>query len=116
MQRWNDAIQKGDEAAYNNFMQFWNNIKNNQGQQQGTTNQEQQNAEPWKIALVNQIEGQSTIASILGINLSKELYALREKAINAKKNNVTIVLDSVMNEWKKINDQIAIQSQNTTSF
>lgn len=111
MQRWNDAIQKGDEASLNSFMQYWNSIKSNPQQYQNMTAQEQDDVEPWRVALVNQVDGQNTVASIVGADLTNELVYIRNQAMNVPPSNITVVLDMVMGEWKKINEIIGEQSQ-----
>jgi len=103
IQMWNMAMQKGDEDAYNSFTKMWSQIQQNPEKYKNST----VTPDPWKIAIVNQIEGQGVLANMLGINMASDLLGLRDKAIKDSGENVDYLLESVMDMWNKLNREIS---------
>lgn len=102
IQLWNNAMQRGDEDSYNQFLRVWNQIKSNPEQYKNST----ATPEAWKVAVVNQIEAQSALATNMGIDMDKELYALRDRAIKADGTTIDSILESVTEIWKRLNTEI----------
>eukprot|EP00826_Nyctotherus_ovalis_P010044 TRINITY_DN12666_c0_g2_i12.p2 TRINITY_DN12666_c0_g2~~TRINITY_DN12666_c0_g2_i12.p2 ORF type:complete len:320 (+),score=33.50 TRINITY_DN12666_c0_g2_i12:339-1298(+) len=109
IQYWNNAMQRGDEDAYNQFIKAWSEIKENPDKYKNST----KTTEPWRVAIVNQIEGQGILANMLGINVNNDLYGLRDKAIKDDGTNVDQLLDSVMDMWNKLNGEISKRTKKT---
>ena len=103
IQLWNNAMQRGDEDSYNQFMKVWSQIKSNPDQYRNST----ATPEAWRVAIVNQIEAQAVLSSMMGININSELYALRDKAIKDNGSGVDNILQSVVEMWKRLNDEIS---------
>lgn len=108
MQLWNSAMQKGDEASYNNFMKVWNEIQRDPEQYKKYINElrKQSTPEPWRLAIINQIEGQNMIANLLGLNISNELQNMRERAMKDNGSGVEVILNEVKAKWNQIDDAI----------
>lgn len=103
IQLWNNAMQRGDEDSYNQFIKVWNQIKAKPEQYRNST----ATPEAWRVAIVNQIEAQAALSSMMGVNTNSELYALRDKVIKDDGSNIDSILQSVMEMWKRLNDEIS---------
>lgn len=108
IQMWNAAMQRGDEDGYNNFMKVWSQVQENPEQYKNST----ATPEPWKVAIVNQIEGQGVLANMLGVNIMNELIGLKDKAIKGDGDNVDALLETVMDNWNKLNGEISKKTKN----
>lgn len=109
IQYWNNAMQRGDEDAYNQFIKAWSEIKEQPDKYKNST----KTTEPWRVAIVNQIEGQGILANMLGINVNSDLYSLRDKAVKDDGTNVDQLLESVMDMWNKLNGEISKRTKKT---
>eukprot|EP00826_Nyctotherus_ovalis_P018854 TRINITY_DN1571_c0_g1_i13.p3 TRINITY_DN1571_c0_g1~~TRINITY_DN1571_c0_g1_i13.p3 ORF type:complete len:135 (-),score=35.73 TRINITY_DN1571_c0_g1_i13:185-589(-) len=107
MQMWNNAMQQGDENSYNQFIKGWNNIKVHPQEYKNSTAA----PDPWRIAIMNQVEGQAMLASMLGIDMNKDLSTLNEKAKKEDVSHLDEMLETVMTTWKRLNDEISKRSK-----
>ena len=108
MKLWDEAMQKGDKATYDKFMQTWNEIKSDPKKYAEATGQ---NMEPWKAAIFNQLEGQKILASMLGVNATDEPTNIRENIEKGDPNTINSILTYVMEKWNQINNEIGKRSQ-----
>ena len=110
---WEQSMMKGDQAAYDNFMQAWNVYKNNPSPTNtyGGTGQQMENPEPWKVAIINQIQGQTVIANTLKLNIGNELNNLMNNLVNSDLSAIESTLKLLMEKWNQINSEINKRSQ-----
>ena len=110
---WEQSMMKGDQAAYDNFMQAWNAYKNNPSQTNTNegTGQQMENPEPWKVAIINQIQGQTVIAIMLGLNISNELNNVMNNLVKTDLTTIESTLKLLMEKWNQINSEINKRSQ-----
>lgn len=110
---WENAMQQGTKDAYDQFMEMWNQFKENPSQNQNfTASPDDIGSKPWRVAIINQIEGQNIIAIMLGLNLVNELTDLRNQVMKLDKNALNDIIKTVMDTWDKINIEIGKSSQN----
>lgn len=106
IQYWNLAMQKGDEDSYNNFIKMWSQIQQNPEKYKNST-------APWKIALVNQIEGQGVLSNMLGVKPATNLSELRTKTMNDDGNSVDKFVEEIMQGWNTLNAEISKRAKET---
>jgi len=105
--QWEDAMQKGTQEAYEQFIEMWEKYRADpsQAQNMGFVRPNPGRMGSWQIALINQIEGQNIIASMLGLNL-QEFAAMNGLIRNLDQNSLNKVLKLIMDTWGKINTEI----------
>ena len=110
---WENAMQQGTQEAYEDFMQMWEQLKEDPSRIQNYTipGPADIKGKEWQVAIINQIEGQNIIAIMLGLNLINEINDLRNQVLKLEADSLMNIIHAIMDTWNKINIEINRRSK-----